>query len=176
MAYRPSLLLLTFLYSFMGYSYYGVQDFSKANNEIKALVFLSSVCPCSQSHIEHLHDLQKAYPNLKIFGVMTDHYDKDSRGRVDQYYKASKMKIPIIKDVEQRLIKEYKALKTPHVVLLKRNTAGDYEILYEGGVSNHRKFSRSKKKFLQENLMALKNKEPLPYQHGKSLGCYIRRL
>jgi len=65
MGLRP---LLVFLLSvgFSSYAFESPEAFHKESSDLKALVFLSSTCPCSDSHVEHLNRLTAEYPNLKI--------------------------------------------------------------------------------------------------------------
>lgn len=157
-------------------TYASISDFNTDSAELKALVFLSASCPCSQSHVDHLNHLQKQHPNLKIYGVMTDQWIADRLPQINNYYTKKNFSFPVIKDEKQKLIQDYKALKTPHVVLLKKGPDQSHQVIYRGGVSDQRNFSQSKKKFLAENLMALQKNTPIPYQQGRSLGCYIRRF
>ncbi len=168
-------LLLSGLHTVVS-AYSGPESFARETSPLKAIVFLSASCPCSQSHVEHLNSLVKTYPSLKIFGVITDDLRSSSKQKIQEYYSPERFQFPVIEDLDQTLVKKHRALKTPHVVLFKKQSAGDYHVIYEGGVSDRRQFAKSKKKFLQENLVALKTDQPLPYSKGQSLGCYIRRF
>ncbi len=167
-----SILLLTL--KTLGFS--NSTEFEKNQSELKALVFLSATCPCSQSHVDHLNQLVKLYPQFKLFGVITDDSSSEQKEVIQNYYSKERFEFPIIKDPEMKLVKTYNALKTPHIVLLKKDKNSSYIKLYEGGVTDQRQFSMSKNKFLAENLTALNNKTPLPHKQGRSLGCYIRRF
>lgn len=152
-----------------------VEQFTEDSNPIKVLVFLSYQCPCSQSHIQHLNDLALKYRQIKFYGVITDIFTQASSADIQGYFSSKNFKFPIIKDEEQDLIRKYRALKTPHTVILKKLNS-EYKIIYEGGVSDRRDFSQSTRKFLSENLHAISRGHSVKYEHGKSLGCYIRRL
>ena len=175
---RSSWLSL-FIFIFLPTSSYGFLspvDFENDKTNLKGLIFLSSFCPCSQSHVEHLNKLKASYGNFKAFGVITDEFSTSNLKKITAYYTPERFQFPLIKDTQQILIKNYQALKTPHVVLLKKQQNGTYKILYQGGISDKRSFSASKVKFLEEDLAALKDNKPLPHSHGRSLGCYIRRF
>lgn len=150
--------------------------FEQDQAEYKALVFLSQSCPCSKSHVEHLNKLSLEYKNIALYGVITDIFNEKNKQELEDYYKDKNFKFPVIKDEKQLLIKKYKALKTPHSVVLNQVADGKYKIIYQGGVSDHRDFDKSKKHFLKENLSSLSKGQPLKYAVGRSLGCYIRRL
>ncbi|MCH2533940.1 MAG: redoxin domain-containing protein [Bdellovibrionales bacterium] len=158
------------------FAYQTVNDFDKNESEIKVVVFLSSQCPCSNSHVEHLNQLNNKYDKVQLFGVMTDVVDDDNKKHVQAYYTSKNFQFPVLKDTKQTLVKRFKALKTPHTTLLKRQPSGGYQVLYEGGISDHRFFDNAKKHYLKENLEALAAGKKIKYTVGKSLGCYIRRL
>ncbi len=177
MSKKAMLCGLLCVYSLLSEAYHIPKDFEEDKAELKALVFLSVFCPCSQSHVEHLNELEKRYRNLKIYGVITDEFSSENLPKIKDYYTEKKFKFPIIKDTKQRLVARYKALKTPHVILLKKKKEqNQYDAIYAGGVTDQRDFSRSDKKYLQENLIAYNSQKPLPYKNGRSLGCYIRRF
>lgn len=151
--------------------------FEDNQSKYKVLLFLSKGCPCSHSHVKHLNEIAERYKeDVALFGVITDIFDKKSKEQIENYFAKTNFKFSIIKDEEQFLVKNYKALKTPHTVVLSKKADGAYEIVYQGGVTNSKSFTKSNKKFLSENLEALTHGQPLKYAVGKSLGCYIRRL
>lgn len=134
--------------------------------EIKVLAFLSDQCPCSRSHKEHLNNLSKTY-SYPVYGVISEPISDSKR----LAYFRSGFNFPIVRDPKQLLVKKYKALKTPHSVILKNNAP-----IYEGGVTNKRNFKKATSKFLEENLKLLSQNKKLKHRYGKALGCYIKRF
>ncbi len=155
-------------------SYQAPESFYANRSEYKVIVFLSVLCPCSRSHVEHLNDLQEKYKEVSFHGVIVDSVEYQKL--IQDYFTADRFSFSLLKDPQQVLIRDFNALKTPHIVLLKRQSNGKYKRLYEGGLSNQRDFSKSSRRYLQENLLALFEGRDLPYKHGRSLGCYIRRF
>lgn len=150
--------------------------FHKSLTTHKVLLFLSRSCPCSASHTKYLNDLVDKYKTVKFYGVITDIFDESSQVEIQKYYSQENFKFPLIRDDKQLLVKEYHALKTPHAVILRKNSDNSFAVVYEGGVTDSRDFAKAKKKFLGENLEALSHGKPVKYAVGKSLGCYIRRF
>lgn len=172
-----SIVILMCFYSSVSLGYSKPSHFEKESSQLKAIVFLSASCPCSQSHVNHLNRLNSMYSDFKLYGVITDERTATNNERVEQYYTQERFQFPIIDDPDQTLVKAYNALKTPHVVLLRQEEeGGGFKKLYEGGVTDQRQFSSSQQKFLAENLEALKKGESVPHKQGRSLGCYIRRF
>ncbi len=152
-----------------------IQQFEQDKSRWKVLVYLSASCPCSKSHVQHLNQLFELFGSqASFYGVTTDSFQKNAN-TIKDYYEKGTFQFPIIKDSDQSLVKKYKALKTPHVVILGKDQQG-YKALYTGGISNAREFTNSSKKYLSENLVALTKNKKLPYQRGQSLGCYIKRF
>lgn len=170
-----AMIAITVLFKSQVWAYSTPHDFYKTDTNYKALIFLSHVCPCSKSHVEHLQKLKHNYPNVSFFGVISEPVDPGNQKDVEKYYSDKHFPYPIIIDNNQSLVKKYKALKTPHVTLLKKSNTS-YTIVYQGGVSSERKFNPSAKMYLAENLKALHEDKEIKYTNGPSLGCYIRRF
>lgn len=132
----------------------------------KALVFISKDCPCSRAHIDHINKIAKDNPSLKVFGVATEAIK--GQKSIDYYQGIS---MPVIQDDEQNLIKKYKALKTPHLTLINKG-----RIAYQGGVTNSISPKYASKLYFSDVATAITEKKPLPFNKGRSLGCYIKRL
>ncbi len=164
------------LFAWQALSHSDFSSFEKDSSDYKLLVFLSKDCPCSRSHVTHLNQLSSEFKNISFYGVITDTINDNNSESIYAYYSAPQFTFPLLQDREQKLIKQYNALKTPHVILFKKQQNGLYTIVYEGGVSNHRDFPQAQIHFLKENLIAAQKNQPLPHTNGKSLGCYIRRF
>lgn len=165
-----------FLFTPWALAYDSVDLFMQRSEPVKVLVFLSKDCPCSRSHVSHLNQISREFPSIPVYGVITDTVGPLNKDSMAEYFNAKNFNFPLIQDSEQKLIQQFKALKTPHVVLLKRQPNNSYTVIYEGGATDQRDASMAKTFFLKENLNALQNKVALPFAQGKSLGCYIRRL
>jgi AhpC/TSA family len=170
------LSILSLIVSPMSFSYQDAADFLKNTADVKALVFLSKDCPCSKSHVEHLNQLHRDYKTIPIYGVIADPENVSEAKESEAYFSSNNFQFPLIKDREQILVKQFKALKTPHVALLKKQPNGEYSMIYEGGLTDQRDGAQAKIFFLKENLQALSINKTPPHSHAKSLGCYIRRM
>ena len=174
---RAFVLIITLLMSsFSQADYLAPNAFNEESSPYKALIFLSHKCPCSRSHIEHINSILTKNKDLKIFGVISEPSKGDDKVLSDQYYTQSNFNFPIIEDPQQSLVKEYGALKTPHVTLLKKTMEGKFKVIYQGGLTNQKVFNDSGKFYLAENMENLSHGKPLKYERGFSLGCYIKRI
>ena len=126
------------------------------------ITFLSTKCPCSNSHLPHLLELQKDFPQFSFIGIHSDKMGK--KGDVQAFFKEKKVTFPVLLDSKLKLANAFKAIKTPHVFVI--NSEG--QLLFHGGLTNSANFKFAKKLYLREALNKIKRKEPLE----KLRSCY----
>lgn len=134
------------------------------------VVFLSAVCPCSNSHLVELKKLKSEFPDFDFVGIHSN-TDED-KDLTSAYFKTANLPFPVIQDSGAKLADEFKALKTPHVfVVLKDGTTA-----YQGGVSSSRHFDdKADRKYLREALSDLAAGRKVNTPEGRTLGCVISR-
>jgi hypothetical protein len=133
------------------------------------VVFLSALCPCSDSHNQELVALSKEYPEVQFLGVHSNLYESSDIAK--PYFTRAAFSFPIIQDSQLKLANQFKALKTPHVFVISKRG----EIVYRGGVSSSQDFNRADRKYLREALLDLKQNKPIHTPEGRTLGCAISR-
>ncbi len=133
------------------------------------VIFLSSVCPCSNSHISEIRNLKNEYPDYLFVGI---HSNTEEKGEsVRAYFKAAALGFSILEDADQKIADALRASKTPYAVVILQN--GD--IAYRGGVSDRHTFTEdSKRKYLREALSELKNGVKVSIPETRALGCPLR--
>lgn len=146
-------------------------SFVREDKEHKAtvLIFLSSKCPCSMSHLEEVKNLAKENPEIRFIGVNSnsDETVEDSK----KYFAAQGIPFPVLKDEKAVLADEFKAVKTPHAYIL--DSTG--KKLYQGGVSNSAMFPKADRPYLREALSDLKAGREIKTPLARALGCAILR-
>ncbi len=157
--------------------YLAPDSFESEDSRYKLLVFLSEKCPCSRSHIRHIKNLMNAYPDLKVYGVISEPAkNKKQKDQKNQYFLKTDFGFPIIEDTDQLLVKKYKALKTPHVVLVKQEIANQPAVIYQGGLTDSKIYSSNSKKYLETAMNESSNGKDVKVKNGFCMGCYIRRF
>ena len=148
---------------------------SSGTAEVKAgakglvVAFLSARCPCSNSHTGELKSLAKEFPGFSFVGV---HANGDEPLDLSQkYFKEAALEFPVIRDGEQKLLQEFRALKTPHAFVVSPAGA----LLYKGGVSSSSDFARADHKYLREALEDLDQGRVVRTPSSRTLGCVIAR-
>lgn len=134
-----------------------------------AVVFLSSKCPCSNSHNSELLDLAKQFPDFKFVAIHSNMDEEKTLAHA--YFKKVNFPFPVIHDENAKLADLFKALKTPHAFLLSPQG----EILYQGGITNSKDCEKADRKFLREALTDLNEGKAIRTPEGRTLGCAISR-
>ncbi len=133
-----------------------------------ALIFLSAVCPCSNSHLTEIKNLVNDYPNVEVIGIHSN-MDEDL-AKSETYFGAHSLNFPVIQDSNNKLADALGAFKTPHSYIVSGG-----KIVYRGGVSDHQTFSPDARKYLRDALEDLKQNRPVKNSTTRTLGCSISR-
>ena len=133
------------------------------------VVFLSSVCPCSNSHVPEIANLSKEYPEFAFVGVHSN--TDETKNQTVKYFDQIELPFPVIQDNGAKIADEFKASRTPHAFVV----LGDGSVAYQGGVTDSQDFSGASRKYLREALASLKAGEPVKITQGRPLGCAIGR-
>lgn len=132
-------------------------------------VFLSTVCPCSNSHLGELRKLTEEFPDFVFVGIHSN--VDEGKDQTVAYFKNANLPFKIVQDTGARIADEFKALKTPHAfVILKDGT-----LSYQGGVSDSHDFAGASRKYLREALSDLAAGRKPKTPEGRTLGCAISR-
>lgn len=137
-------------------------------NKTYAIVFLSSVCPCSNSHLTELKNLVSDYPGVQMIGIHSN-TDEDVE-KTRRYFAAHAMNFPVIQDKDNALANALGAFKTPHAFVVSGG-----KVVYRGGVSDHQTYAPDARKYLREALEDLKQNRPVKAATTRTLGCAIPR-
>lgn len=135
----------------------------------RAVVFLSAKCPCSNSHVEHLNELQKKNPKIQFIGVHSN--SDESKEDSVTYFSNRGFSFPVLHDVGGKWADELKALKTPHAYLV----SPEGEILFHGGVTSSNDANRAKEFFLKNALQDFTDNKEITKKEARALGCAITR-
>jgi hypothetical protein len=144
--------------------------FPSQENRTPVIVFLSAKCPCSQSHEPELKRLHARFAGsgFEFIGVHSN--QDETLADSKKHFKAAALPFPVIEDRGAKLADEFRALKTPHVFVLKGS-----EVVFQGGVDDSADGARAKKRFLEDALSSLQLGKPLEVSRARALGCAIQR-
>ena len=144
---------------------------SVAHKNLKGTVisFLSSKCPCSNSHLTHLMNLKKKFPQFLFFGIHSNKKQKEKDVR--SFFLKKGLSFPLLLDSSLELANSFRAIKTPHTFVINKKG----KLLFHGGITNSVSFKFATKFYLEEALTKINNKEPLEKVYARAIGCSIAR-
>ena len=132
-------------------------------------VFMSSKCPCSNSHVSVLKNLAGKFTKFNFYAV---HSNADEPvADAQKYFRKAGLPFPVVQDSDTKLADLMQAFKTPHAFVLDNKG----EILYQGGVTNSSNAPSADENFLDEVLSDLTAGKPARMSEGRTLGCVILR-
>ena len=134
------------------------------------LIFMSAVCPCSQSHEPKIASLIRRYPEFQFVGVHSNLEEEPAFVKA-HFEKAAIPFLTLAYDRDHALANQFGALKTPHVFLVDRTG----KTVYRGGVDNSHTAEKATREYLENALSDLKNGRPVALSETKPLGCVISR-
>lgn len=135
--------------------------------EYTAVVFLSSVCPCSGSHIKMLKQTSSLKDNVQFVAIHSNFYE--DLNSAQYYFTKAKLGFPVIFDRESVLAKSFGAISTPHLFLL--NQEGQIE--YSGALTSSNNALKAKDNYLVSALKALQVGGTISVKFRKPYGCKI---
>ncbi len=145
-------------------------DYSHDKKRARALIFLSSTCPCSKGFFNHLNELNKKYSEkVEFLAFHSAKFVPDEKAA--KYIEKYEFSFPVFADKSLKFANLTKALKTPHVFIYSSSD----ELLYEGGVANSRDPKRAKEFYLADALSEIANNKPVTKKQTRALGCFISR-
>ena len=139
------------------------------NNNPTVVVFLSSSCPCSMAHIDHLITLAKDFPQVKFIGVHSN--ANESQEEAQKYFQSLDLPFPVIQDNSSEWADRLKAYRTPHAFLISPSG----EILYQGGVTSSADPKKADAFYLKVTLKNILSGKKIENTHTRVLGCQIAR-
>jgi thiol-disulfide isomerase/thioredoxin len=144
---------------------------SKINLPLKkaVVVFLSTECPCSKSHVPLLGRLARDFTDFKFIAVHSNVNEAEANAQT--FFSENPLGFSVIQDSQARLANAFGAVKTPHVYVF--DEAGS--IVYRGGATDCAFAPDAKKQYLKDALEALRLGKKPAVNQTKTLGCYIQR-
>lgn len=141
----------------------------QGSHKATVLVFLSAVCPCSNSHLVVLEALSEKHKDFQFVGIHSN--ADESLSDSEKYFKAASISFEVLQDSRSKIANQMKAFKTPHVFVI----SPEGQILYQGGVTNSSNAANATQPFLANALEDLSKGQKVRVSEGRTLGCIIVR-
>lgn len=153
-----------------------LSDYPNAKGFI--IVFTCNHCPFAKLYPKRLNALQLKYQNLgvpliAISSTDTVMYESDSFLKMVEKSKIEEFNFPYLYDATQKVAKDFKAQKTPHVYVLWKED-NKYVIKYNGAIDdNGAEQENVKNPYVQMAVDALLSNNKIKVKETKSIGCQI---
>jgi len=146
------------------------------------VIFTCNHCPYAKAYEDRIIALHKAYapqgyPVIAINPNDPKVQPQDSFENMVQRAKDKGFPFPYVFDETQEIAKTYGATKTPHVYLLKKNTATSnaLEVAYIGAIDDNTDDAKAvKEKYVELAIAALLKGQPPATTNTKAIGCSIK--
>lgn len=133
------------------------------------MVFMSSKCPCSDSHAAVIKNLIEKYKEFAFVIIHSNVNEDESQAK--KYFASLELKAQVLQDEDAKIADMMKAYKTPHAFIIDNKG----EIIYKGGVTDSNNALKAEKQYLADALEDLQQNRPLKLSETKALGCFIAR-
>lgn len=140
-----------------------------SDKKATVMVFMSSKCPCSDSHVSVIKQLIDKYKDF-AFVIVHSNVNEDE-AQAQKYFASLELKTLVLQDENAKMADMMKAYKTPHAFIIDRQG----EVIYKGGVTDSNNALKAEKQYLAEALEDLNQGRPLKTSETKALGCFIAR-
>lgn len=139
------------------------------NHKGLVIIFMSTKCPCSNSHVDLVKKLATRHKDFRFLVVHSN--SDETKTEALTYFKIFSSPIEVLRDEKAKIADALRANKTPHAFVL--NPKG--EVIYRGGVTNSSHAASADRQFLAEVLQDLSEGKNPRISQGRALGCVISR-
>lgn len=152
-----------------------------------ALIFIGVECEASNAYMSRLSELHQAYKEKGVQFLAVNSNEEEMFSAVEAHAEARQLPFPALKDTNNTLADQMKAIMTPEVFLLEpvrhpprheAETSGEttYILRYSGAVDDSEDPKKAANHFLKEALDALLSGEAVVQKRVKPKGTPIDRV
>lgn len=143
------------------------------------VIFTCNTCPYAVLYEDRIIDLDKKFKS-KGYPVIAINPNDPAISSGDSYNEMKKraadkgFTFPYIFDETQEVTKKYGATRTPHVYIVNKE-GGNLKVAYVGAIDdNHKDASAVTKRYVEDAIGQLLNKEAVAVDFTKAIGCTIK--
>lgn len=158
-------------------SYVSMSDYEDAKGFV--IIFTCNHCPYAKAYEDRIIALDKKYKDLGYPVIAINPNDpevqhQDSYELMKVRAKEKNFNFPYLFDMGQKVYPQYGATRTPHVFLLKKESA-DLIVKYIGAIDdNYTDEKEVEEHYLSDAIDALLNGENIAHTMTKAIGCSIK--
>jgi thiol-disulfide isomerase/thioredoxin len=140
--------------------------------DIRVVVFISTVCPVSNSYNLRMIDLYKDYAPKGVTFQFLNANQNESQAEVEDHARRVGFPFPVIRDVNNVEADRFGAQYTPESFVIDRNGA----IRYRGRIDDAQNPARVRQNSLRLAIDAALAGKDAPAAETKAFGCVIKRV
>ncbi len=143
------------------------------------VVFTCNTCPVAKAYQERVNELNKIYApkGYPVIAINTNDPGTspgDSYEKMQELAKSKNLSYAYLEDPNHVFTKQYGAMKTPHVFVLKKTEKGN-EVAYIGAIDNDQENSNPQKiNYVREAVNSLLAGKTPSVTTTKAIGCSIK--
>lgn len=165
-----------FLLKCVSGKFVGMSTYPEAKGMI--VVFTCNHCPFAKLYPERTNELHRQYaakgiPLLAISSTDTVLFEEDGLAEMQKVSQQQGFVFPYLFDVNQTVVQDFGAQKTPHAFVLARSEDG-WKIVYSGSIDdNGADPSAVKHKYVEDAVRSVLKHKKVKVAHTSNIGCFI---
>lgn len=145
-------------------------------SSVFVVIFLGTECPLAKRYGPQIQELADKYAERNVACVVVNSNHQDTIAELTQFAKTSGLKIPVLKDFDNRVADQFQASRTPEAFVLDAK----HRVAYHGRIDDQFTSGRLKPKvpheYVVEAIDALLADKPVAIPETEPQGCVIGRV
>jgi hypothetical protein len=137
-----------------------------------AVIFISTICPVSNSYNARMNDLYRDYSAKGVKFVFLNANQNESAGEVESHARSAGFAFPVYKDLNNVVADRFGAQYTPEAFVMDRTGA----VRYHGRIDDAQNPARVRQNSLRMAIDAVLTGGAVAAPETKAFGCTIKRL
>jgi peroxiredoxin/mono/diheme cytochrome c family protein len=143
---------------------------------VVVVVFLGTECPLAKQYAPRLQELADKYAEQKVALLVVSSNQQDSITELSHFARTSGLRVPILKDLGNKIADQFAAERTPEAFVLD----ADRKIAYHGRIDDQFTYGRQKPKvahqYVAEAIDSLLAGKSVETPETEAHGCHIGRV
>ena len=145
---------------------------SPGQGDVTVVMFISSICPMSNSYNTRINDLYKDYSVKGVKFVVINANQNEKPAMVEDHARRALFPFPVYTDVDNAVADRFGAQATPETFVIGRGGL----IQYHGRIDDSQNPARARHESLRLAIDAVLARREVAVPETKAFGCTIKRI
>lgn len=145
---------------------------SPSKSDATVLIFISTLCPISNSYNERMNSLYREYLGKNVQMIFVNANANESTAEIEEHAKANRFAFPVYKDAGNALADKLGATVTPETYIFDKSGV----LRYHGYIDDAANAARVQVQGAREAIEAVLAGKPVGLKEARSFGCTIKRV